>query len=94
MASEPRFDAISGQHIPYWNTVLQHDYCHADGEPWPCLFYRQNRPAKCKCSHVKHDGICWSRACGCREYRPDDVAASMDRHPAGKAIPQTEKDAS
>jgi hypothetical protein len=30
------------------------------------------------CSHVKHDGICWSRACGCREYRPDD---------AGKAIP-------
>jgi hypothetical protein len=71
-ALEPDEPTTRPQHVPYWNAVLQEDYCHTDGEPWPCLEYRQNRPPKCKCSHVKHDGQCWSRACGCRTYRPEN----------------------
>jgi hypothetical protein len=58
-------------HLPYWNDYLEQEYCHADGEPWPCLHHRQTAPAKCKCSHVRHAGQCYSAACGCREYRPD-----------------------
>ncbi len=67
------------RHIPYWNAVLQEDYCREDGEPWPCLDYREHAPLPCKCSHAgvlhtRQDGQCWIAACGCATYRPDDGA--------------------
>jgi hypothetical protein len=55
---------------------------------------------RCKCDARRLErtpGVrpCWQRPCGCQKFRDpnDDVAAAMDRHPAGKAIP-TDKDAS
>jgi hypothetical protein len=74
--------ATERAHQPYWNDVLGAEYCHADGEEWPCLHYRQTRPAKCKCSHVRHAGQCWSTACGCREYRPDNRPPKTDGGPS------------
>lgn len=67
-------------HIPYWNPVLQADYCHACGDNWPCLHYRQNQPPHCLCSHARtihrYDaGNCWIAACGCSTYRPDERPA-------------------
>jgi hypothetical protein len=45
---------------------------------------------KCKCSHIRHVGRCPSLSCGCKTYRPvTDLAACVERHPAGKALPQT-----
>lgn len=68
------------RHYPYWNRALQEDFCRADGEPWPCLHYRQNRPPRCKCSHVRDfhgsdrsgRAMCFSAACGCATYRPQE----------------------
>jgi hypothetical protein len=31
------------KHFPYWNPVLKDHYCHADGEPWPCLHHRRKK---------------------------------------------------
>ena len=49
---------------------------------------------RCRCSHRKAQhgkdrigrDVCYgSSVCGCVVFRPDDVDASMGRHPAGKA---------
>lgn len=50
---------------------------------------------RCKCSHgpsthTGGHGHCWQMPCTCNEYRdPAELAGSIDRHPAGKALPQT-----
>jgi len=61
------------QHRPYWNATLQADYCEKCGEDWPCLPYRESRPPKCRCSHIKHAAQCWHRSCGCTTYRPQET---------------------
>lgn len=65
-------------HVPYWNSVVQADFCHADGENWPCLWFRQNQPAPCKCSHAgslhtRDEGHCWIAVCGCARFRPQET---------------------
>lgn len=60
------------EHRAYLNEVLGDYFCHADGEPWPCLHDRQR--TQCRCSHDRsvHEGgsgECWSTACGCMSMR-------------------------
>jgi hypothetical protein len=69
---------MTAAHIPYWNDVLHQDYCHADGETWPCLHHRQNATPPCLCSHAgslhtRDEGQCWIAVCGCRSYRPKET---------------------
>lgn len=64
--------AAGPAHVAYLNEVLGDYFCHADGEPFPCLAYRQAN--SCRCSHDRsvHEGgfgECWSTACGCTRLR-------------------------
>jgi len=67
-------------HRPYVARGLGDEFCIADGEPWPCLAYRE--AAKCRCSHiadqhyVDHSGktVCRSAACGCAQLRLKESA--------------------
>lgn len=71
-------DPITGLlHLPYWNRILDADYCHACGDTWPCLTERQTAP-HCRCSHAQTqhrygDEHCWIAVCGCSYYRPQET---------------------
>ena len=91
-ATQP--DRPDAAHESYYHPLLRQEFCQACGEPWPCLFVRQEAekqppPVRCRCSHLVHpNGPCWSVACGCGHSRPQEpkpeVAEAMRRHPAGK----------
>lgn len=60
------------RHVPYFHELLNADFCIEEGEPWPCLAYRQAHP-RCRCSHsaVAHsrrEGMCWQHPCACRAF--------------------------
>lgn len=66
------------KHFAYYNQFLGEDFCHACGENWPCLSYRQANP-RCACSHArvthsKRTGDCWQTPCACGEFRPEEIA--------------------
>jgi hypothetical protein len=59
-------------HAPYWRPVLEADFCKSCGEDWPCIHYRRAHP-RCLCGHLRHASQCYSAACGCREFRPENI---------------------